>query len=235
MNLHNHIHRAHYARHVVASIQRSLSPPHSPAQQLPRTGDSPSRASATAAARAASGLAASTAERPLPEQTHRHALQAAAAEPRHTDAEAAPTVKRQLLSSMHVDHPCVRPSVANSHPYTQHQALHSNTGNGTTRPEESAAAVMDGLPLPAAVTAADSELLSVPIESGNQETGQQQQESAAQMNGTARQQADPGSAKAFLSGIRSDPPPWDDVDPALAKACAALNRYTWQSPLQKRA
>ena len=251
MNLHNHIHRAHYARHVVAIFQRSLSPPHSPAQQLPRIGDSPSRASAKAAARAASGAAASTAERPLPEQTHRHALQAAAAEPRHTDAEAAPKVprvKRQLLNGMHMDHPSVGPSVANSHPYTvpelsssagphhsssQHQALHSNTVSGTTQPEESAAAVMNGLLLPAAVTAADPERLSVPAENGNQETGQQQQELTAQMNGTARQQAGSGSAKAFLSGIRPDPAPWDDVDPVLAKERAALNRYTWHFVYEK--
>ena len=225
--------------------QRCLSPPHSPAQQLPRTGDSPSRASAAAgaAARAASCAAASSAERPLPEQTHRHALQSAAAEPRHTGAEAAakaPRVKRQLLNGMRMDHPSVHPPVANSYPYTvpglstsagirhsaaQHQALHSNTVNATARPGESAAAAMDGLPLPAAVTA---ERLPVPGEKGMQETEHQQQEATAQMSGAATQQAGLGSAKAFLSGIRPDPAPWDDVDPALAKERAALNRYNRQ-------
>ena len=255
--MHNHIHRAHYARHVVASMlsQRSLSPPHSPAQQLPRTGDSPSRASAAAgaAAHAASGAAASTAERPLPEQTHRDALQSAAAEPRHTGAEAAaeaPRVKRQLLNGMRMDHPSMHPPVANSHPYTvpglssaagihhsasQHQALHSNTVNATAQPGEIAAAAMDGLPLPAAVTAADSERLSVPAENGVQEAEHQQQELTAQMIGAATQQAGPGSAKAFLSGIRPDPAPWDDIDPALAKEHAALNRYIRQPPIQRRA
>lgn len=245
------MHRAHYARHVVASMlsQCSLSPPHAPAQQLPKIGDSPSTASAAAeaaaaeaAARAASGAAASTAERPLPEQTARHALQSAAAEPRHTGAEAAvemPRVKRQLLNGMRTNQS--QPSVANSHPYlvsglsssacprhsaSQHQASHSNAVSDTTRPEASAAAAMDGLPLPAAMTAADSERLSVPAKNGFQETKHQQPEVTAQMLSSATQQAGPASAKAFLSGIRPDPAPWDDVDPALVKERAALNRYT---------
>lgn len=242
------MHRAHYARHVVASMlsQRSLSPPHSPAHQLPKIGDSPSTASAAAeaAARAASGAAASTAERPLPEQTAMHALQSAAAEPRHTGAEAAvemPHVKRQLLNGMRMNHSTVQPSVANSHPNlvsgqsssacphhsaSQHQASHSNTVSDTTRPEASAAAAMDGLPLPAAMTAADSERLFVPAKNGFQETKHQQPEVTAQMLSSATQQAGPASAKAFLSGIRPDPAPWDDVDPALVKERAALNRYT---------
>ena len=240
MNLHNHIHRVHYARHVVASMlsQRSLSPPHSPSQQLLKIGDSPSRASA--AAETAACAASATAERPLPDQTHRHPLQSAAAEPRHPGAEAAevPHVKRQLLNGMRMDQPCVRPSAANSHPYTapglssaagsrhsasQHQALHSSTLSDTARPQESAAAAaaaMVGLPHPSA----DSERLSVPAENGVQETQHHQQVATAHV-GAAPQQAGPGSAKAFLSGIRPDPAPWDDVDPALSKERAALDRY----------
>lgn len=245
--------------------QRSLSPPHSPAQQPHSFGSSPSRVAtaAEATARAASGTAA---EPPLLEQTHTHVLESAAAEPGHTVAAAeVPHANGEPLNGMRTHHPTSREhsSVPNSHPHTGsghphigsghphtesghphagsgpssaaelcHSAtqMHSEAGYGAARPADNAAAAaaLDGLPLAAA--AADSERLSVPAENGNLEIEYHQQEVTAQMNGSARQQAGVGSAKAFLSGIRPDPAPWDDVDPALAKERAALNRCVGRSP-----
>lgn len=247
--------------------QRSLSPPHSPPQQPPSVGSSPSRAATApaATARAASGAAASTAELPLPEHTQRRALESAAAEPRHSGAEVAaaevPHVKEQLLNGMHIHYPAPRehPSVPNSHPHTgsghphiglRHPStgsglssaaglwhtvsqMHSKAGSGAAQPAAAAAAALDGLPLAAAVTPADSERLSVPAENGNLEAEYQPQEVTTQMNGSARQQAGVGSAKAFLSGIRPEPAPWDDVDPALAKERAALTRCVDDSRSEK--
>ena len=231
--------------------QRSLSPPHSPAQQPHSVGSSPTAAEATA--RAASGTAA---EPPLPEQTHRRVPESAAAEPRNTGAEVAaaevPHVRGQPLNGMRTHHPALRehssvpnsqPHARSGHPHTGSglsgaaglchsvSQMHSKAGSGTAQPANSAAAAaLDGHPLAAAVTAADSECLSVPAENGNLETEHQQQDVTAQVNGSARQQAGGGSAKAFLSGIRPDPAPWDDVDPALAKERAALNRCVGRSP-----
>ena len=235
--------------------QRSLSPPHSPAQQPHSIASSPSGAAAAAEA---------AAEPPLPEQTHRHALEPAAAEPRHSGAAIAaaevPHATGLLLNGMRTHHPAPKEhsSAPNSHPHTgsghphvasehpqirsghphtasglssgpglHHSAsqMHSEAGSGTAQPANSAAAAaLDGLPLATAVTAADSERLSVPPENGNLEAEHQQQDASAHMNGSARKQAGAGSAKAFLSGIRPDPAPWDDVDPDLAKERAALNR-----------
>ncbi|KAL3140259.1 hypothetical protein ABBQ38_004530 [Trebouxia sp. C0009 RCD-2024] len=143
LNLHNHIHRAHYARHIVANAlsQRSLSPPHSSPEQLHGSG-SPPRARHLPAARVAEGspggvadgvlergarlssdAAASSAERPLPDWTHANPLNSAAAESRHNGAEAAagePRVKRQLLvNGMRSGDPSTQSWLANGHPHTE--------------------------------------------------------------------------------------------------------------------
>lgn len=192
----------------------------------------------------APGAAAGAAERPLPEQTHKHLLNSAAAESRHTGAEVAaeaPHVKRQLLNGMHRDHPSAHPSVADSHPHTvpglstsagasdmasQFKASNGITVNGAIQLERSLIpAAVDGVAQTAQTTAAVRH--PVPAENGNLGTAQQQQGVTAQMNGIATQRAGPGSVKAFLNGIRPDPAPWDDVDPALAKDRAALNRYQY--------
>lgn len=261
LNLHNHLHRAHYTRHIVANAlsQRSLSPPHSPPDQLHDTSGSLSRVRHLPAqgvaggpsrdvtegvldtsARLASNAAASSAERPLPEQTYRHSLDSAPAESRHTGAEAVvgePRVKRQLLiNGMHRGGPSAYPLLVNGHPPTelsrsvgasqlasQAKAVGITPGTGATPPGGSAAPAVDHSPL-AAGAAADSMRLSAPPENGRLGTQYQQQEVTAQINSSITQRAGPASVKAFLSGIRPDPAPWDDVDPALAKDRAALNR-----------
>ncbi|KAL3153836.1 hypothetical protein ABBQ32_013412 [Trebouxia sp. C0010 RCD-2024] len=267
LNLHNHIHRAHYARHIVANAlsQHSLSPPHSSPEQLHGSG-SPPRARYLPAergnqgspggiadgvletgARLASDTAASSAERPLQELTHPHLLNSAAAEPRHTGAEAAvgePPAKRQLLvNGMRRGDPSTHPWLANGHPHielsrsagvshlaSQSKAVSNNPGNGATPPEEIAAPAAGDTAL-APGAAADSMHLSGSAETGRLGAEDQQQEATLQMNGTATLRAGPASVKAFLNGIHHDAAPWDDLDPALAKSRATLHRQ--QAPRAK--
>ena len=266
LNLHNHIHRAHYARHIVANAlsQRSLSPPQSSPEL--HGSSSPSRAKrlssqGVAAEGSSGGLskgvsetgarlasdAANSAERPLPELTHPHQLNSAAAESRHTGAEAAVgelRVNEQLLvNGMRRGDPSTHPWLANGHAPTelsrpagasqlmsQSKALNNIMGNGATPPEECAAPDV-GDSRSAARAAADS--MRPPAgssgENGSLATEDQQQEVMAQMNGISTPQPGPASVKAFFNGIRPDAAPWGDLDPALAKSRAALNRYIQQS------
>ena len=239
------MHRAHSARAVVAHVlsQRSLSPP----QQSHQSG-SPSRASASAdtAAGAASGVAATAAERPLPEQSHSIALKAAAADSRDTGAKAAadkPHVKRKLLNGMHTGStsPQHVGKNGNRHPVSQMGTASADTQllPSLTKPSKqfvTASSLANiqtdaAAPLPAALLAADNGSAgpSTVAEYRNPPSQQQQPQQQAdkgpgQMNGVAVQKAGPGAVKAFLNGMQPNLATWDDVNPGLAKEHAALTR-----------
>ena len=231
------MHRAHSARAVAAHLlsQRSLSPPHS----------SPERRHASTSSFIVpdSRGAASTAERPLPEQTHRSPLKATAADPRHTAARAAsgkPQVKRKLLNGMNKGSTSTQPAADNN------TACFDQVGNAAVghaaslgplpeHPESVDTAPQLGIQadaypavprVPAAVPAADaSQHTALISENGDSALEQRQQTgSQAQMSEGPPQQAGPVSAKAFLNGMHAKLPSWGDVDPSLAKDHAALNR-----------